>query len=45
MYAALGAGRFFFGEATMGILWSLAFLGNGVGLASMLPVAAGGSQP
>ncbi len=38
VYAALfGAGSFLFGEATLGVLWTVAFLGSGVGLALLLP--------
>ncbi len=38
VYAALfGAGSFLFGEATMGSLWTVAFLGSGIGLALLLP--------
>ncbi len=38
VYAGLfGAGSFLFGQATLGVLWTLAFLGSGAGLVLLLP--------
>ena len=38
VYAGLfGAGSFLFGEATLGVLWTVAFVGSGIGLARLLP--------